>query len=324
MFNRKLLICIAALVVVVLLGIGAFLLTGTPKTEDTPYVPVVSAQSAQTDWGSTITVDGKSWRVNRNLETVLLLGIDSHEDVVSNEILGTGGRADTIMLVVLDNDRKTLQLLEVSRDTILPVDVYDSDRKFMFAGEMQVNMQYAFGDSPARSCQLMKRKISELLYGVPVDSVASITLDGINAAVDALGGVTFTLEQDWTEIDPAYTAGTTVTLNAQEMERFLRYRDYSVLGTNDVRMSRQRWLLQKLLPQLLAGDTLERVLVAVEPYLESDISADTLQKLRSYPQAGSPVKLPGETRKGELHDEYHLDEDALQQLILELFYVPVD
>lgn len=321
MNKRNILIFAVVLAILLLLGAAAFLFT-RPPVEDTPYTPVNSESTEDTDWGSTITVDGVRWRINHELETVLLLGIDSHEDVVSNEILGTGGRADTILLAVLDNGQKTIQLLEISRDTMLSVDVYDKDRKFLFAGEMQVNMQYAFGDSPARSCQLMRRKISELLYGIPIDSTASVTLDGINAVVDALGGVTVTLEEDWTDIDPAYTVGATVTLDGAQMERFLRYRDYSVLGTNDQRMRRQRWLIQQLLPKLTAGDSLEQVLSAAEPYLQSDISADTLQKLRTYSQAGSPIKLPGETRKGELHDEYYLDEATLQQLILDLFYVP--
>lgn len=319
MFNRKLLIPIAIILLAGCVAVGYLLLKEPPEVDDTPYTPVVSSE--QNEWSSTITVDGLKWRLNRDLETVLLLGIDSSERVVANELIGNGGRADVIMLLVLDNSQKTIQLLEISRDTMIAVDAYDDDREFLFSAEMQINMQYAFSDSPARSCQLMKRKVSELLYNVPVREAASVTTDGIAAAVGALGGITVTMEEDWSEIDPAYTAGAVVTMDGERMERFLRYRDISVTGTNDLRMARQRWLLRQLLPRLMDGQNMEKVLDAVAPYLETDLSADTLQKLRTYTQAEEAIKLPGKTVKGELHDEYYLDEAALRELVLRLFYV---
>lgn len=318
-----------------LLGCGAFgwILAGSsgPVIPDRPYTaPTETVGNVleepvdpDQDLGSTIQINGQLWQFNRRLRTVLFLGIDSKAEVKQNDIIGSGGRADVILLLVLNTEDQTMRIMSISRDTMTVVDAYDMDRRLVFSGVMQVNMQYAFGDSPTRSCILMKRKISDLLYGIPVDYCVSVTMDGISALVEEIGGLTLTIPEDWTDIDPKYSAGAVVTLNGAEAEHFIRYRDITETGSNDVRMERHAWLIRQLLSQFgeRSGDDLTSLYQSMEEYMASDLDAEIMKMVFSYDFTEN-TKIPGQTSAGELHDEYYIDEEALKELLVQVFYLP--
>lgn len=274
--------------------------------------------------GRTIEQDGVTWRYNTRLRTVLFMGVDTRAGAENKIGIGNNGRSDTLLLFVIDPDEERIQLITISRDTMTKVDVYDRDRNYLFSGKMQVTMQYSFGDSAARSCQLVKSKISDLLYDLPINYHCSLTLDGILAASDLLGGIKLTLEDDWTDIDPTYTAGSTITLKGEQLERFLRYRDIQVSGSNDVRMSRHGWFIRQLFSQMgtVGSAGVEMLLDKLDPYLETDLDADTIKQLTSYHLSDEILKVPGETIRGKAHDEYYVDEEACKQMILDVFYIP--
>lgn len=274
--------------------------------------------------GRTIEQDGVTWRYNTRLRTVLFMGVDTRAGAENKIGIGNNGRSDTLLLFVIDPDHESVQLITISRDTMTKVDVYDRDRNYLFSGKMQLTMQYSFGDSAARSCQLVKSKISDLLYDLPINYYCSLTMDGILAASDLLGGVKLTLEDDWTDIDPTYTAGSTITLKGEQLERFLRYRDTDVSGSNDVRMSRHGWFIRQLFSQMgtVGSAGVEMLLDKLDPYLETDLDADTIKQLTSYHLSDEILKVPGETIRGKAHDEYYVDEEACKQMILDVFYIP--
>lgn len=274
--------------------------------------------------GRTIEQDGVTWRYNTRLRTVLFMGVDTRAGAENKIGIGNNGRSDTLLLFVINPDEERIQLITISRDTMTKVDVYDRDRNFLFSGKMQLTMQYSFGDSAARSCQLVKSKISHLLYDLPINYHCSLTLDGILAASDLLGGIKLTLEDDWTDIDPTYTAGSTITLKGEQLERFLRYRDTDVSGSNDVRMARHGWFIRQLFSQMgtVGSAGVEMLLDKLDPYLETDMDADTIKQLTSYHLSDEILKIPGQTVQGKAHDEYYIDEEACKQMILDVFYLP--
>ncbi len=292
------------------------------QTEQAPSAVVLD----DTDWGTRVEYSGKTYERKDALSTVLFLGIDSErvEDPLGN--IGKGGRADTIILFVLDDKARTTTMLSVSRDTMMDVEVYSADGRFIYEGEMQLTMQYAFGDSARRSCWLMKKKVSELLYGIPIDGCMSMTTTGIEDIVQRMGGITLTMPEDYSMIDARYEKGATVTMDGKEAEHFIRYRDTEISGSNDTRMARQSWLIGELFHQLKAngGLSLLAQIVQEDPdYLETDVEAELIKKLSDYTLREETLKVPGETREGELHDEYYVDEEALKKLLIEMFYLPV-
>ena len=67
----------------------------------------------------------------------------------------------------------------------------------------QIALQYAYGDGGRKSCWLTKNAVSELLYGVKIDAYLAMTIEGIAKATDLIGGVTLTVPEDYTDIDPS-------------------------------------------------------------------------------------------------------------------------
>lgn len=328
--NRKLVLTVViGLIAALIFGAGFYVyknISTLPEgsMSDGYYLPEESEDDGA--MGRTFTKDGITYRYNSRLRTVLFMGIDSHVEVATHEVTGNGGRADTVLLFVLDPDTKTTRMIEISRDTMTKVDVYNVYREKLYSGTMQINMQYAFGDTPSRSCMLMKDRVSKLLYELPINYYCSVTLDGIASTVDYLGGITLTLADDWTDVNPDYVAGATVTLDGKEAEHFIRYRDTDELESNDVRMARHSWFVREMFRKLRDDPkfNLEKLFKAVDPYLESNLNGETMANLSRFDLLTEVTKLPGQTVAGKHYAEYHLDEEAVQQLLLEVFYKPVE
>lgn len=275
-----------------------------------------------------INYKGKEYKKRDDIRTILFMGIDQSEDRVEEEqTVANGGRADTIALFLLNDTDRTAQMVALSRDTMTDVDAYDENGEFMFSGPLQINMQYAYGDSPKRSCWLMKNKVSEVLFGAKIDGYLSMTMDGIKLIVDLLGGITASLPEDYTYIDPSYTKGAEVTFDGEAAGRFIRYRDLNELYSNDTRMERQVWFMQQMFKKLNESPNKADLLVSLidkaDNYIETDLEGETIRDLARFELADETLKVPGETRAGEKHAEYYVDEDALEEMIVDLYYEPV-
>lgn len=294
-----------------------------PQEEVTENWEIMTNDSA---WDGTLSYEGSKWKLNRKLTTILFMGIDAKEGMEFDEVAGSNGRADTILLFVLNNEENTMQILQISRETMVEVDVYNRDREFLYSGPMQITLQYSFGDSHARSCWLMKNKVSELLYNLPMNGYASMTIDGMVKIAEAMGGVTVTFDQDYTDINEAYVKGTTVTMNGEEVERFVRYRDTNVSGSNNTRMDRNAWLVQQLFAQLrtMSGTRIMELFEAAGDDITTDLDGETIVKISRYTLTGDIATLPGEVIEGKYHDEFYVDEEAMKELVIKTFYVKAD
>ena len=292
---------------------------------EAPVTETVPAEALETDdeeeWESSIEYGGKTYVKNRDLKTVLFLGIDNKDS--GGDQIGRNGRSDTIILMLLNREEKTVRMLEISRDTMMDVDVYNNDGKKAFTSFMQLCMQYSYGDSPSKGCRLTKNKVSELLYGMNIDYTLALSVEGVSIIVDALGGIDMTLPEDCTQVDPTYVKGAQVHLDGKQAERFVRSRD-TRSGGNDERMERQNWFLLELVRQIKnnRGISTARLMDIAAPYLETDLDVDTLDLLRNCTLSAESVKVPGQARMGEAHDEYYVDDQALREMVVELFYLP--
>ena len=328
MRNKKLLLPLLALVVAagaVAVGFFAAQLVPEPVTVQASETSAQTGQADESGFDGTVYLDGREYVQRHDLTTVLFLGIDQSEPVTVSEVTGEMGRSDVMLVLVLDDTNKTMQVLQISRDTMVNVDVYDENDVLAISMFMQITMQYSFGGSAKRSCWQTKNKVSELLYGVPIDRTVSFVMDGIAPVTDALGGVKITFRQGDTEVDPAFTEGASAVLNGAQAEQFIRYRDTAVTDSNSTRMSRQMRFVQALYRQLAQGDVTSAIATfqdAAQPYLTADLDADTLDKLAHYTLNADMLTVPGATKEGEYHDEYYVDEDALRRLVVQLFYIP--
>ena len=315
-------ITILLILAVCIAGAGIYLAESRKKSEEA----VSDAEEIETD---TVVYQGKKYRYNSDLELILFMGVDKSEPISLQNHAGAGGQADTLLLAVLDREQKKVQMVSVSRDTMTDVKIYDESGEYLATEHAQIALQYAYGISAKRSIQMTKEAVSNLLYEVPIRSYVSLNVEGIAPIVDAMGGVTLTIPEDYTMIDPAFTQGSVFTLNGAQAEAYVRYRDQAVTGSNTQRMERQNEFLLALFQQLnhaglKSQEGFQRIFDSAGDYLETDLTAKEMQRLSEYEFQTETITLPGEMQAGTEHDEYVIDDEKLYDLVLKLFYKPID
>lgn len=276
-----------------------------------------------------ITYKGKKYKYNDNLKNILFLGVDKKEAVQIQEYAGRNGQSDCIILLMMDQKEKTTQLLQISRDSMVSLDIYSVSGERLTKMQGQIALQYAYGDGEKKSCRLTKAAVENLLFGMKIDGYISLNIDGISSVVDALGGLEVTLDEDAVEVDPSYLKGSVIHLNGEQAERFVRYRDLSVTGSNNSRMDRQvqflRALFSKVKSEAGADSAVYDTLIdSASPYMVSDLTAEEMKALADYKMTDSIEKVPGEVQAGEEHDEYMVDDEKLQELLIKMFYKQVN
>jgi LCP family protein required for cell wall assembly len=270
-----------------------------------------------------IVYEGTRYEMNSHIDTVLFLGIDSSSQEREGIGITEGGRSDTIILFVIDNDNQIITPLEINRDTMVDVDIYDNDGSFLAKGTEQLTMQYAYGNTPQKASNLTREKVSDLLGRKRIGSVLSLTMDGIEPIVDSIGGVTLTLSSDETDLDPSYKKGATIHLDGAAAKAFVHNRDVETRGSNISRMSRQTQFMLAMFQTIKSqgSSVVETMEDAAGDYLYQDIDADSIDHMTRYEYSGDVLNLPGENVEGAIHDEFYVDEDKLTELILDLFYI---
>lgn len=187
----------------------------------------------------------------------------------------------------------------------------------------QIALQYAYGDGKKQSCRLTTEKVSELLYGVDIQSYLSLTLDGMVKAADAIGGVALTVPEDYTSIDPAFVKGQTLTMDGRMVEKYVRSRDTEVLDSNVQRMQRQSQFMEALIEKLQSIEERDRYVSLyqeMEPYMVTNMTADDMIQLAEYEIDSETMEVPGEVILKDEHAQYIVDNKNLQKIILKTFY----
>lgn len=164
--------------------------------------------------------------------------------------------------------------------------------------------------------------VSNLLLGTQIDDYIAMNLDGVSVLNDWVGGITVTLEDDFSAIDPAMTAGSTLTLTGEQAEIYVRSRRNVGVGTNEARMERQENYISLLTEQLDSrlGEGKEAVGAlydALEPYLTTDMSrgrlVNALWEAHAYTRT-APLEPDGSYEIGsDGFMEFHADDAALKK-----------
>ena len=310
-------------VVLVLYGGGRWLEKRAEKPETRTELPQADQE--------TVEVDGTAYRKRDDLSVILAMGVD-HETQETYDYR-KAGQADFLRLIVLDNKNKTVQQLQIDRDTITPVTMLGVLGDRYEPVTQQICLGYAFGDGRQSSCEVTVEAVENLLGGQKIDQYLSMGLDGISTLNDLAGGVTVTLEDDFSAIDPAMTKGTTLTLWGDQAEVYVRTRRSIGVGTNEARMARQEQYIRQITSQLDAKVQQDQNFVltaydALEPYLYTNIPRGQLANeawvAKDYERMDT-IKPEGTYQVGDDgFMEFYPDADALQQAVLQLFYEKVE
>ena len=276
---------------------------------------------------SVITLCGEKYRFKSGVETYLLLGLDKFGEAESSDSYNNKEQSDFILLLVADRVSRKWTLLHLNRDTMTEVDILGLNGQVASTDTMQLALAHTYGDGGRESCQNAKRAISRLLYGVGIDHYVSLKMDAVMAINDYVGGVTVTLEEDLSDIDPRLTSGE-VTLDGELALKYVRVRYGLEDSSNLSRMIRQKNYLSALLTTI-SNQTIDTKFIngaysAIESYSVSDSASameDLLEVLSDYEYQGiySPT---GKEQMGEEFIEYYVDIESLEALVRDLFCEP--
>lgn len=280
--------------------------------------------------------DGRKYKYNDKVTTVLFAGIDKRNYEHVEGVFGTAGQADCLFVMALNTENGKYKLMAVSRDTMVDVDVFDSDGNFQGTEEKQLCLAYAYGDGKEGSCENLKRSVSRVFFGIPVNSYVSVDLDVISILNDEVGGVNVDVIEDLSNRDSALIKGTNVTLNGEQAEIFVRARD--IMGDenqNNLRMERQKVFLTSFIKktlQLTKEDlsTPLNLYNSITDYMVTDIDASMITYYTSiFLRSGfSPeddlIKVPGTAVGGEKYAEYYTDTEKFFSIILDTYYTEVE
>lgn len=324
---------VAAAVIAAIAGI-VLLYLGGRWLEQKSYQPETRSELIEVNTDESIVqVGGKSYRLRQNLTSILLMGIDrSTEDSMIDDYRH-GGQADFQRLVVIDDSSKTVQQLKIDRDTLADIAVLGVFGDYFGTTRAQISLAHGFGDGKELSCKLAVKAVSRLLLNAPVDFYIAMNLDGISALNDLAGGVTVTLEDDFSHIDPAMVKGRTMTLVGDQAEIFVRTRMSIGVGTNEARMRRQEQYLDQLYAQLEQKFRQNQNFVGtvydeLSPYLVTDLARGRLVNeawaAKDYTVLPT-VEIDGKHQVAEDgFMEFHADPVSIQDAVLTLFYEPLE
>ena len=318
----------AVLVICGVLAVVAVFAAGIWKQQRKAHMETDSASvSSEENTSESITYKGKTYVYNDHLSNYLFMGIDTKGDMETAES-GNAGQADAIFLVSVDRVTKEMQVISIPRDTMTEIEMFSVSRKSLGLMENHINLQYAQGDGKTESCELMKTAVSKLLGGIPVHGYCSVNMDGIPVMTEAAGNVQVVIpDNSLEEVNPEFTEGAEVTLTKDNVEQFVRYRNTGREQSALVRQDRQKIFIEaymKKAQEQYAKDAsfVTGLYESMKPYMVTNIGNDLFVKLLSAAQEGksSVHTLPGKGAQGEYFDEYRVDEEALQEMIISVFY----
>lgn len=324
------LLIIILIIVLSILGGGYYLLN-----QKNAALPKIGGQNSdsrnQTDLSQNsdiVEYKGETYKYNDHLSNYLFLGIDTRETVDTYQSQADAGQADAIFLVSMDRATEKIKVLFLPRDSMTRIEVFNPYGQSLGETTDHLNIQYAFGDGKEKSCELMKTAVSDMLDGLPIQGYCSMNMDGISVITDFVGGIQLTIPDDsLADVNPKYKKGAVVDITGETAEQFVRYRDIDKTQSALVRQERQKTFLQALVQkaQEKAGEDagfVTGLYDSVKSYTVTNMGNDIFAKLLAASQNGitDTETVPGEGTHGENFDEYHIDEDALSDLIISMFY----
>ena len=281
----------------------------------------------------TIKINKKKYTLDHPVKTYLFLGTDKSGNEEATDDEYQGSMADALMLVVIDEQEKSYGILQLNRDTMTEVPMLLADGTANASAKMQLCTAHWYGKDKTASCENTVNTVSKMLGGVPIDGYYALQMEAMSLLNHEVGGVTVTLEDDMTSLDPEMKKGTTLTLTDHQAELLIQTRYAMDDDRNTERMRRQQIFMKAFMNKMKEKNA-EDVNATIElydrlrPYATENINMNELttilQNMQGYSDKGIII-IDGESRIGEkLHDgekhwEFYMDKDSLESAMKELY-----
>lgn len=311
-------------------------ITDAPELLTEEMESAMEEQQWQEGW---VRYKDTTYAYNNDVMTFLVMGIDKNDDV--EEVAGgtNGGQADALFLLVLNPHDKSIKVIGINRNTMTDVNLYTEDGAYMTTVTAQIAVQHGFGNGMEESCEYQLDAVKKLFYNLPIHGYCAINMSAVIPLTDMIGGIELTALEDvkssFKEEMGAYVvkSGETILLDGRSGYSYVRYRDINIAGSSDMRLKRQKQYLEKIIGSIKAETKKDislpiKIYNAVESQMVTNITVDEVTYLVSTAidykfDSKQFYFLKGETVQGERFEEYYIDEDALYEMILHIFYEPV-
>lgn len=299
------------------------------KTE----VKEINEGSEELPEGIYTTYQGKQYRYNSDIISFLCLGIDKELEIEEKRETGSEGLADAILLVSINVESNELKILAIPREAVIPVKVLDTGGNFIRTENKQITLQFAYGRSAEESCELMTEAVSNLLYKLPIQRYCAVNFQAIPVLNDAVGGVRLTSLETVEWWDGIFYEGEELDLRGKSALDYVRQRNEEVAESSMGRLERQKQyvvcymeqakaavkedltlpiqLYQSLTKHMRTNVTVEDITYLVPEVLGMNLTLDNISM------------VPGVTVPAGSQEEYHVDEEALKELVIQTFYEEV-
>jgi len=313
----------ALVVLVVLLLILAFLLL---KNWEERRGLSSNGQGGTPD--KTVQHNGHEYVLKEDIETVLVIGLDKFSGDTDNTAYNNDKNADFLMLLVFDHANKTVDSIQINRDTMAEINRLGVSGNSIGTITAPIALSHTQGNGKEVSCRNTADAVSKLLMNIRINHYMSLSMDAVKELNDYVGGVEVTVLDDFSGIDDTLVKDQTVTLLGDQALTYIRTRAGLEDSSNVNRMNRQRQYMQALYEKTMQriSESDEFVVKAygkVEPYLVTDCTPNKLQtllkKVSEY-TAEDIQLLEGESVRGEEYMEFYPDANSIKDIVVNTFY----
>lgn len=327
--GKKIAIIIISVILAIIIGLIStfFILTAIGKHQFHKEDENISAEAVEIEDEKTITYNGQKYTLNKNVVSVLVMGID-RDNVSENLGNGNNGQADVIFVATVDTKTKRTCIIPISREIMTDINLYTSDGEYAGTQKEQLCLAYAYGNTPEECSKNVMTSVKRLLCGVNISSYVTIEMDGVCKLTDLVGGLQVVCLED---IPQTFSKGQTVTLKGENAKKYIQYRGDDV-EANARRMQRQQQFLSALINQ--AGNavmsdfsSLTKFYDALSPYFLTNVSFAQITYLAqncltmNFGDSIDYKTINGTLTQGEDWVEFTADENSVLETVIDVFYV---
>jgi polyisoprenyl-teichoic acid--peptidoglycan teichoic acid transferase len=265
--------------------------------------------------------NGFRYQVKRPIN-ILVMGIDRVLDAKPGSEEMFSGNSDSLLLLHLDPNQRSLNVLSVPRDTQVEIPAL---------GLTKINQA-----NPSGGPALTGKVVTDTLGGVKIDRYVRFSTDAFRELIDQVGGIEVNVPTDMVYEDKTQKLNIDLkrgqqTLNGDKAEQFARFRNDNL---GDIgRVQRQQILLKALREKLSNPLILPRIpgiVQGMQQYIDTNLTLEETSALLNYglgldQKTVKMVLLPGRfSGPKEFQASYWiLDPDGRDRIMKEYFDVGI-
>lgn len=275
-----------------------------------------------------LTIGDNVYVSDDNIDTYLIIGTDAGGEDLGKEYSGT--LADFITLLLIDNTTERFAFIQIDRNSMTEIETVDEAGNVESMPKQQLCLSHWYGEDENQRNNNTVQTVSSLLGGLNIDNYFTINMADMDKINNAIGGVVVDIDEDMTNVDPAFVKGASVHLTDGQAEKFVRARVNVGDESNKARMARQTQYMQKAYNMVMGqlrdnpeyvNDLYEQLSGTVESREEAggDISRITNHILQ-YENLGI-LQFEGSTKLGDTqgdgveHEEFYVNESSIVSVL---------